>query len=236
MRAAGRLREWLGRAPVPHPDAPEYWRRHLRRVAAERQAKSTPVPETRFVVIDTETTGLDHRSDHVVSFGAVRVLGGVLDVGGAVDWRIRTTLPSPGASIIVHGVLNAELASGMPPGRFAERLTEYIGADVIVGYRPGFDMAILNRIIRAHTGGRLDNPTLDVFDLGMRVDYPLKPGFVNPAPYDFDALCRRYGLETPERHTAIGDAYTTALLLAKLLYRLGDSGTATLGDLLRVYR
>lgn len=236
MRLRDRARAWWTGSQRAHPRAPPFWREHLRRYGVRRQATSTPIEEVRFVVLDTEATGLDHRRDHVVSFGAVRARGGVIDVATAVDWRIRTKLPSPEESIVVHGVLNAELEGGLPPGRFAERLTAYLGADVIVGYRPGFDMALLNRLIDAYTGGRLDNPTLDVFELGMRVDYPLKPGFVNPEPYAFDALCRRYGLETPERHTAIGDAYTTALLLCKLLYRLREGGASTLADLLRAYR
>ena len=227
---------WVTGRQRAHPDAPAYWLTHLDRIAREKQLPSTPLEEVRFVVLDTETTGLDHRRDHVVSFGALRVRGGVLDIASAVDWRVRTKLPSPEESIIVHGVLNAELEHGLPPASFAERLTAYIGADVIVGYRPGFDMAMLNRLIGAHTGGRLDNPTLDIFEMGMRVDHPLKSGFINPEPYGFDALCRRYGLETPERHTAIGDAYTTSLLLVKLLHRLREAGIATLGDLLRPYR
>ena len=235
MSVGAELRSLLG-VGRPSPEAPAYWQRYRARVGEEAQPRSTPIPEVRFVVLDTETTGLDHRRDQVVSFGAVRVRGAAIAVAEAVDWRVRTALPSTNASIVVHGVLNAELETGLPPASFAERLTDYIGADVIVGYRPGFDMAILNRLVRAHTGGRLDNPTLDLYELGMRVDYPLKPGFVKPEPYGFDALCRRYGLETPGRHTAIGDAYTTALLLLKLLHRLGEAGAATLGDLLRAYR
>lgn len=236
MNAVDRLRTLLTGRQRAHPKAPEYWRAHLARILAETQAPETPIEDVRFVVLDTESTGLDHARDHVVSFGAVRVRGGAIDVATAVDWRIRTRLPSPERSIVVHGVLNAELEGGLPPARFAERLTAYVGADIIVGYRPGFDMAMLNRLIDAYTGGRLDNATLDVFELGMRVDYPLKPGFINPEPYGFDALCSRYELETPERHTAIGDAYTTALLLVKLLHRLREGGAVTLRDLRRAYR
>ena len=235
MSPAQRLRQLFGGAAAG-PHAPAYYQRYRQRLRDEGQARSTPLDQVRFVVLDTETTGLDHKRDHVVSFGAVRLRGGVIAVADAVDWRIRTDLPSPGHSIVVHGVLNAELEDGLPPGRFAERLLEYIGADVIVGYRLGFDMAIVNRLIREHAGGRIDNPTVDVFDLGMRADYPLKPGFVNPEPYGFDALCARYALETPARHTALGDAYTTALLTAKLLHRLREAGVQSLGDLLRAYR
>ncbi len=222
------------RRPRRHP-VPEYWGAYRRRVAEQTQASDTPLDGLRFVVIDTETTGLDHRRDHVVSFAAVRVYGGEIRVAEAVDWRVRTTLPSPGHSIEVHGVLNRELEYGLPEDRFVERLVDYVGADIIVGYRPGFDMAILNRVVREYTGGRITNPTLDVFDLGMRVDYPLKPRFVNPEPYRLDALCDRLNIETPERHTALGDAYVTALLLLKLLHRLREGGLRTKGDLMRRY-
>ena len=236
MGPAKRLGRWWrrtrGRRRVP---VRGYWQRYLKRLAAESQSADTPIEHLRFVVIDTETTGLDHRTDQVVSFAAVRVRGGEISVSEAVDWRVRAGLPSPGHSIEIHGVLNGELESGLPEARFVELLVDYVGAEIIVGYRPGFDMAILNRVVREHTGGRVTNPTLDVFDLGMRVDYPLKPRFVNPEPYRLDAMCVRYGIENPERHTALGDAYVTALLLLKLLYRLQESGLRTRADLMRRY-
>ncbi len=214
---------------------PTYWSEYERRLAQEAQPASTPIEALRLVVLDTETTGLDHKRDQVISFAAVRVEHRELSVAQAVDWRIRTPLPSPGRSIEVHGVLNGELEYGMPADLFVERLVAYLGADIIVGYRPGFDMAILNRLVAQHTGRRLTNPTLDVFDLAMRVDYPLKPRFVNPEPYRLDALCHSYDIDTPERHTAIGDAYVTALVLLKLLNRLTEGGLRTRGDLLRNY-
>ncbi len=236
MTTAQQLRDWWETLRRPGSTrAPAYWDAYREAIAVHTQPPNTPVEDLRLVVIDTETTGLDHRTDQVVSFAAVRVRANEVDVAEAVDWRIRSRMPSPGRTIEVHGVLNGELATGLPEGRFVEKLVDYIGADIIVGYRPGFDMAILNRVVYEHSGGRITNETLDVFDLGMRVDYPLKPSFVNPEPYRLDALCARYGIETPARHTALGDAYVTALLLLKLLYRLQLSGLATRADLLRRY-
>ena len=215
-------------------EAPAYWQRYVRALP-HIPAADTPVDSLRFVALDTETTGLDHARDHVVTFGAVSVVDNAIDVAGAVAYHIRGQLPSDADSIEIHGVLNAELEGGISEARFVELLVEYVAQGVIVGYRPGFDMAILNRLVLAHTGGRLVNPTLDVFALGMRVDYPLKPPFVNPENYRLDVLCDRYGIEQPGRHTAIGDAYATAILFMKLLHRLREGGVETLADLRRRY-
>lgn len=231
MPLAQAARDWWRRRSRDPSSYPEYWQRYLA-AQSERQARHTPLDEIRFVVIDTETTGLDHTRDRVVSFGAVRVCGGTIDVADAVDWRIRTTLPSSVASIEIHGVLNYELETGLPESQFVERLVNYVGTDIIVGYRPGFDLAILNRLVRASTDGRLTNPTLDIFELGMRLDHPVRSNFVNPEPYRLDALCARFDVDTSERHTALGDAYATALLLLKIVERLRANGLQTLGDLL----
>ena len=221
-----------GETETRHPD---YWQAYELRYERDRPRNTTPIDALRIVVLDTETTGLDHQTDHVISCAAVVVRGASIRIAEAIDWRVRAPLPSPAKSIEVHGVLNGELEDGLPEALFVRRLVEFVGPDLIVGYRPGFDMAIINRLVSTYVPGRLRNATLDVSQLGMRVDYPLKPRFVRPEPYSLDALCQRYEIETPARHTAIGDAYVTALLLLKLLNRLQTGGASTFGDLLRNY-
>ena len=235
MTALERLLGKLGVGAGNGHDAPAYWQEYL-----EASTRTDPgrlhVDEAEFVVLDTETTGPDHRTDSVVSFGAVRVRGNRIAARDSVDWRVRAELPSPAESIEVHGLLHGELADAMPEARFVERLVGYLGAAIVVAYRPGFDMAVINRTVRKYTGGRLTNPTLDVFELGMRVDYPVKPPFVNPEGYRLDRLCERYDVDQPARHTAIGDAFATAELFVKLRARLVAAGTETIADLLRPYR
>lgn len=226
VRALRAARQRVGAPP------PGYWADYL---ALDGLPPDLPVEEIPFAVIDTETTGLDYRADRVVSFGGVRLRGGRIAVAEAVHFYVRGDLPSDPDSIEVHGVLNRELEHGVPQSQLVERVVRFVRGDVIVGYRPGFDLALLNRLVREQTGGRLDNPTLDVFELGMRLDYPLKPAFVNPEGYRFDTLCQRYDIEQSHRHTALGDAYATALLLAKLLARLRAQGVTTLRELTRRY-
>lgn len=234
-RVEALLRRVRARGRGSAEGAPAYWRAYVEG-ASQLAARDTPLDEAEFVVIDTETTGPDHRTDRVVSFGALRLRGNAMAASETVDWRVRAELPSAAESIEVHGLLRGDLEDAMTERRFVERLVTYLGHATLVAYRPGFDMAVINRTVRAHTGGRLTNRTLDVFELGMRVDYPIKPPFVNPEGYRFDRLCERYDVDQPARHTAIGDAFATAELFVKLRYRLAEAGARTLGDLLRPYR
>ena len=41
----------------------------------------TPITDIRYVVIDTELTGLDEKKDSIVSIGAVRMTGGRIELG-----------------------------------------------------------------------------------------------------------------------------------------------------------
>ena len=231
-----RIANWLRRGLQAEAVArtPAYVR-YRERLRDGSQSPATPVGEARLLVLDTETTGLDLDADRIVSFAAVPAQGSGFEVRDAVDWPIRSTLPSDPVSIEVHGILNTELERGYPEREFTTRLLGLADARVIVGYRPGFDMAIINRLVREHHGGKLRNPVLDVATLAMRLDYPLKPPFVNPEPYRFERLCARFEIAQPGRHTAIGDAYATTLLALRLIGLLREQGVKTLGALLRRY-
>jgi len=228
---SGRLRPQAG---SKQKNTPEYFETYVKNLS-KQQSLETPIKKVSFVVLDTETTGTDPKKDRVVTFAALRVLANQIDIQSSVDWKVRAHLPSSNSSIEIHGVLNTELEEGYSEARFVEELVKYVGASIIVAFRPGFDMAMLNALVKEQTGGRLSNRTLDVYDLGMRIDHPIKPQFVNPAPYHLDKMCERYDIEQPDRHTAMGDAYATAILFLKQLGKLEAQGVKTLKDLMRRY-
>jgi len=213
---------------------PQYFNSYLKKIAQQQPLK-TPINEVNFVVLDTETTGTNPGKDRVVSFAAMRVLNNEIDIQSSVDWKVRTHLPSSHSSIEIHGLLNTELEQGLSESRFVEELVNYVGSAVLIAFRPGFDMAMINAIVQEHSGRKLTNRTIDVYDLGMRIDYPIKPPFVNPEPYRLDKMCERYQIEQPDRHTAMGDAYATAILFLKQLGRLEAQGVKTLKELMRNY-
>ena len=81
----------------------------------------TPIDRVRFVVLDSETTGLDPRTDRIITIGAVAVEAGDLVLGDAFHSLIRVSLNTP--AVTVHGVTRDASRKGskkpLPSRRFS---------------------------------------------------------------------------------------------------------------------
>src|SRR6185295_14747859 len=69
-------------------------------------ADSTPAPAVRFVVLDSETTGLDPRKDRLVSIGAVGVQRGEILLDDSFEAKLKVAYNA--ASVLVHGITRDE--------------------------------------------------------------------------------------------------------------------------------
>ena len=108
----------------------------------------------------------------------------------------------------------------------------FLGGAVLIGHHVAFDVEVLDRLVRRNLGFPLLNRSYDTLALARRVDRQLgDPDGVRPDELGLEALCDRYGVEIEGRHTAMGDAFATALLFLKLLARLKERRVRTLGDL-----
>jgi DNA polymerase-3 subunit epsilon len=195
-----------------------------------------PAMAQRFVVVDLETTGLDHTKDRVVSVGAFRVVEGRIRLGEVFSELANPGRGIPVESIKVHGITPDNIRNARPAWEVFRDFLKYLGRDIVVAHFARFDMFFLNRVMRAQYGMRLQNLVLDTVLM-------CRAALIEPDPYgqkkgakrcSLDALAARYGLEVPERHTALGDAMATALILQRLLPELSEAGWKTLGDLVQV--
>ncbi len=189
------------------PPLPPAWAdRHLDEVVA--------------TVLDCETTGLDPAVDAVVSLGAVHVVRGrVADepLGRLVD----PGRPVPRTATAVHGLADTDVA-GQPPLADAVVALRHFAADsVVVGHDVAFDLAFL-----AAAGFAAPGPVLDTLLLA-EIAQPDAEG------YGLDAVAARLGVAVAGRHSAVGDAVTTAHVLVALLPLLSRAGVRTVGDAAR---
>jgi DNA polymerase-3 subunit epsilon len=174
-----------------------------------------------FVVFDSETTGLDPRTDDVVQLGAVRIINGRIVEGEAFDTLVNPGRPIPHGSTKVHGVSDALVADAPCFDHVCRAFHKYSENAVIIAHNAPFDMAFLRRQTQGSEIA-FDHPVLDTVHLSAVV-------FGGAAEHTLDALCQRLDVHIPPevRHTALGDALATAKALVAMIPILEARGLHT---------
>jgi DNA polymerase III subunit epsilon len=189
---------------------------------------STPIDELSFTVFDTETTGFQLSSgDRLIEIGAVHMSG------KEVTSHTYHTYVNPERSIPPNikeltGISNdktdrAPLAYQALSQFFS--FTEQHNTTCLVGHYVMFDLFVLKEELKKANYTIKKPKTIDTLDL---------IGYLSPS-YDMRDLHKyamAFGTRMYDRHTALGDASTTAYLFAELLRQAEDRGVKTWGDLL----
>ena len=202
-----------------------------------RVPKRTSVHEARFVVFDTETTGLDLTKNRLLSIAGVGMTGIEVHLDDAFEVMVLQTDVGGADAAVIHGLISSDLGSGLPEDEAVARFLAFAGDSILVAHHAAFDIRMLRKAIASHRGARVWNPTIDTAQLARRVeDAAMSSDRAEDAgsreAYQLDNLVARYDIEAPERHTAAGDALATALLFQRLLKRADRRGIRTVGELL----
>jgi len=199
---------------------------------AETWTDETPIEQVRFVVLDTETTGLDPRRDRLITIGAVAVLGGEIVLADSFEAMMKISYNS--SSVTVHGITREEAREALDEPEAIEAFLAYLRDGVIVGHHISHDVTMLNVACERHFGFNLRNRFLDTMDLTLHLE---QSGALRGSVEGFslDALSEFFDVRPRDRHTAGGDAFMTALIFLRLLHPAGAFGRATLGLLSEPY-
>jgi len=201
---------------------------------AEGGVPSGDPSSVRFVALDCETTGLNPKTDRLVSIGAMGVVGGEIRLDDSFEALVKVRYNS--AAVTVHGVTREAASAGLDEAEAMEALVEYLGAAVIVGHHIRHDLETITAALDRQWGARLLNPSLDVMGLALLLEQD--GAFEGEPPirdFSLDALCARFGVKPYGRHTASGDAFLTAQVFLRLLKAAARSGRGTMAGLLEVY-
>src|SRR5690606_15280236 len=96
-----------------------------------------------------------------------------------------------------------------------EQLLDFIGNRPICGFFIAYDRAILNRYIKEFYNFELPNQFLDVGDIFIEKYYKFLQGVQHQVT--FEKLAKELNVPIIERHTALGDVISTALMYIKLM-------------------
>lgn len=198
-------------------------------------AGSALLRQTRFVVVDTELTSLERKTNRLLSIGAIAMQGGAIHLGEQFYRVINPGEVVPTESILIHGLRPSDVAEGDPPSMVVRDFHEFAKNAVLVGHFVGIDIGALRKELQES----LRNPFLDTARAyhWLRLHGEQVRGLDElEEQLNLAALAKRYGLETSEAHHALGDAFVTAQLWQRLLIELEDNGITTLGRALRIAR
>lgn len=174
-------------------------------------------PRAQWVALDLETTGLDTRRDAVLSIAAVPVDPGGVRLSQRFERAVRPERDFGIESIRHHRLLPGELAQAQPLDRVVHELLHWLGPRSLIGFHLRFDLAMLAPALRRVLGARLPNRCIDVahvYERSARLALPR-----GDLDLSLDAVARALAIEPLARHSALGDACTTALIWLALRAR-----------------
>ncbi|QXP59177.1 PolC-type DNA polymerase III [Olleya sp. HaHaR_3_96] len=171
---------------------------------------STPLQTTRFVVFDTETTGLNTKTDKILSIGCVAITDGIIDVADSFEcYLIQSQFNVD--TVKIHGILKSGTIIKIEQREAIIQFLDYIKNAVIVAHHAAFDVAMINQALKQMDLPKLKNKVIDTGQLYKKTKY-----VKNQKHYSLDTLCNTFNIVMHDRHTASGDAYLTAVLFLKL--------------------
>lgn len=196
------------------PEYPKYWLDY----EALFYEKTTPVlNDTRFVVLDTETTGFDYHLDRILSIGAVDIYNNEINVSNAFEIYIQQERFNE-QTVAIHGILNHDRIQTYTEVEAIEQFLKYIGNSILVAHHAVFDITMINQMLHRQGLPNLKNNIIDTVNLYKATR--IKSNLIKQSNYTLDEIAENYALDVCDRHTSAGDAYLTAIIFLKTTVQL----------------
>lgn len=167
----------------------------------------------REIVLDTETTGLDHRKgDRIIEIGCVEIVNRIPTGRTFHEYIHPEDRPVHPDAQAVHGITMEMLRDKPLFKAVAPAFIEFVGDAPLVIHNASFDIGFINsELQRLKQPAILMDRVVDTLSLARRK---------HPAgPNTLDALCKRYFIDNSKRsfHGALLDSWLLAEVYLELL-------------------
>ncbi len=206
-----------------HKYHPPFWKKYLNYF---KQKQPNSFDKTRFVVFDTETTGLNTSTDKLLSIGAIGIYNNKIDISDSFEVYIKQDEFNPD-TVEIHGILKEGNLKKLNEADAIESFIEYIKNAVLIAHHATFDVEMINTGLKNMRLPNLKNKNIDTGILYKKLQDKKENHF------SLDVLCDEFNIPKHDRHTASGDAYLTGLLFLKIISKIKQERTLHYSDLFK---
>lgn len=191
------------------------------------------IEETRFVVLDTETTGFDYENDRILCIGALALQNGIIAVKNSFEIYLQQDHYDKSTAQI-HGILRDFVVKRPSELEALEQFLAFLGDSIIIAHHTIFDVTMINKALERNNLPQLTNKTLDTAYLYKKTLIQSHL-FERKDHYTLDDLADKFDISKKDRHTALGDAYITAIAFLKIVKKLKEKKAINLNQLFKLF-
>ena len=201
-------------------------------IDTHRLFRGLEINNCSFVILDTETTGLEaSKGDKIISLAALKIRNSLIQENEFLDELINPERDIPWESIKIHHITDEHVRGKPTLPELQSKINSFLKKSILIGHNIEFDKKFIYQdAANSDLSKRMKKITsIDTIYLTAA----LYPDLEN---YDLSYLCEHFNIRTNDqiRHSALGDCWITARLFLHLLNKAKEKNITTASGLLKL--
>lgn len=190
----------------------KYW--HYKLKGSPYQSLFCTPDKTEYVSLDCETTSLDPNRAELVTIAATKIIDNRIITSQPFEVRLRAPQSLDSGSVKIHRIRHQDLVDGISEKEALLELLDFIDNRPLVGYHIRYDKKILDLACLRQLGFPLPNPLIEVSQIYHdKLERHLPNAYFD---LSLDAICKHLELPIQDKHDALQDAISAALVFVRL--------------------
>ena len=201
-------------------------------IDTHRLFRGLEINNCSFVILDTETTGLEaSMGDKIISLAALKITNSLIQENEFLDELINPERDIPWESVKIHHITDEHVRGKPTLPELQSKINLFLKKSILIGHNIEFDKKFIYQdAANSDLSKRMKKITsIDTIYLTAA----LYPDLEN---YDLSYLCEHFNIRTNDqiRHSALGDCWITARLFLHLLNKAKEKNITTASGLLKL--
>lgn len=185
---------------------------------------------TKFVILDIETTGLSRYANKITEFSALKVTPDnnttTLSTIDKYSTLINPQKRIPSFITSLTGITNNMVKDAPTFPDASAEIRKFIGSNVIIAHNSTFDYNFLNHNFKETGTDELENSAICTCKLSRRL-------IPNLSSYKLENLCSHLRIDNQQAHRAMSDVLATKELFSRLYRHMKKRNIHTVEDAIR---